>query len=200
MKGLKVIIAAVIATAAMASSASAQGTYAGASLGFSGGGGDDNFGYELTLDGGVVFNGFFGKEYGNARLEGEIAYRQNDMESFTFLGVTAPALGEMSSLAFMGNLYYDFGSPTSSFRPYVGIGLGLASVTMNSFTYDTYATETSGAVQLMIGGTVPLSGGSAVVIDLRSFAAVPTFVDGSGLQYDQGYGIGSLMIGYRQGF
>ena len=177
---------------------SAEGLYAGGNIGFSGGGGEyDNSGLDMTLAGGFILSSYIGKEFDNARLEGELTYRQNDLYYFDFFG---PLVGDMSSLAFMANAYYDFGSKSSTFRPYIGIGLGMANVTMNSVDYATYDTDAAVALQIMIGGSIALSDGLAMTVDLRSFGAVPTFVDIGGFQYEQAYGVASLMVGVRQSF
>lgn len=198
MDKLKILLVAGFALAINATAASAEGLYAGGSIGFSSGGGEvDNSGIDLYLDTGLVLNGVVGKEFGNARVEGEIAYRHNDMESADFFG---PVDGEMSSLAFMANAYYDFGSSDWSFRPYLGIGIGAASVTLNSIDYPANDTSTAFALQIMLGGSIALSDGLAMTVDLRSFGAVPEFVDLGGAPFEQAYGVGSLMVGVRKSF
>lgn len=199
MKAVTVALVAGLALATGAATASAQeGLYAGAQIGFSGGGGEDiDFaGVDMEFDTGTVISSFVGKDLGNQiRIEGELAYRQNDMATYGGF----PVSGEMSSLAFMGNAYYDFGDG-SDFTPYLGIGMGFANVTMNSIFYSTYDTDTTFALQLMAGGSFPVGEGLAMTIDLRSFGAVPTFVDTGGFPFRHGYGVGSIMLGLRGSF
>jgi len=81
--------------------AAAQGLYAGGQFGFGLGDGEfDNTGFDLDLDSSPFINGFVGKDLGSVRLEGEIAYRQNDMDNLG--GV--PVVGEMSSTALMATV------------------------------------------------------------------------------------------------
>ena len=202
MKKLKTLFIAGIALATGVSVASAEGLYGGGQIGFSGGGGEfNNTGIDLVLAGGMVVSGFVGKEFTNARLEGEIAYRQNDMDSWTLSGISAPVNGTMSSFAFMGNAYYDFGSKTSSFRPYIGIGAGAAYVTLTSIDYgNTNDSDLTFALQFILGGSIAFSDGLAMTVDLRSLGAVPAFSDPTGFQYEQAYGVASLMVGVRQSF
>lgn len=202
MKKFKILLVAGFVIMTAATAASAEGLYAGGLFGFSGGGGEiNNSGMDLVLAGGFVFSGVVGKEFSNARLEGEIAYRQNDMDSYTLGGLSGPANGEMSSLAFMANGYYDFGPKTWPFRPYLGIGIGAANVTLTSPDYnDTDDSDLTFALQIIAGGTIAFSDSLAMTVDLRSFGAVPTFTDSFGNQYEQGYGVASVMVGLRQSF
>lgn len=199
MKTLKILFVAGFTIMAGATAASAEGLYAGGHFGITGGGGEDiDFAVDMQLAGGFMLSGFFGKEFGNGRVEGEIAYRENDMDNYGGF----PIAGEMSSLAFMANGYYDFGAKSWAFRPYLGIGVGAASVTMNSAStyYLTTDTDTTFALQIMAGGAISFSDSLAMTVELRSFGAVPTFTDVFGNQYDQGYGVASLMVGLRQSF
>lgn len=202
MNKFKVLLVAGFALAASTTAASAEGLYAGGQIGFSGGGGElDNSGIDLTLAGGFVLSGFVGKEFSNARLEGEVAYRQNDMDSWTLGGASASVVGEMSSFAFMANAYYDFGPKTWPFRPYLGIGAGAAYVTLTSADYgNTNDSDLTFALQLIAGGSIAFSDSLAMTVDLRSLGAVPAFSDPGGFQYEQGYGVASLMVGVRQSF
>lgn len=201
MRKMKIWLVAGLVMTAGAPAASAEGLYVGGNIGFSGGGGEvDNSGLDLNLDTGIVLSGVVGKAFGNARLEAEIAYRQNDMDNVDLVG---PIAGEMSSFAVMGNVYYDFGDTTWSFRPYVGIGIGAAGVTLTSPDYGftgTDDTDTTLALQIMLGGSIPLSGGMAMTVDLRSMGAVPEFVANDGTPFEQDYGVASLMVGVRQSF
>jgi OOP family OmpA-OmpF porin len=68
---------------------------------------------------------------GGLRLEGEIGYYTNAVDSVSTGGVAAAGTGEMNSTAYMANLYYDF-EKLGMFVPYVGAGLGVASVDLES--------------------------------------------------------------------
>ena len=66
------------------------------------------------------------------RLEGEVGYRRNGINSFTdSSGTTFSVDGHMSSWDFMGNIYYDI--PTGSrWTPYIGGGIGVAIVHLSA--------------------------------------------------------------------
>lgn len=72
-----------------------------------------------------------GYAFGNARIEGEYAYQQNDFETLevSVLGFSASTdiSGETSSNSFLFNTYYDFKN-SSSFTPFLTAGLGVSNV------------------------------------------------------------------------
>lgn len=193
MRALTILLTAAVALAAAASSASAQGLYAGGQLGIGDGGGEfANSGFDLELAAGPVIGGFIGKEIDSIRIEGELTYRHNDMDSI----VGFPVAGEMSSTALMGNVYYDFGDRTD-FTPYLGIGLGVANITFDSAAHDT---DIALALQIMAGGAFPVTDSTAMTVDLRIFGASAQFTDSVGMPFEQEYGITSLMMGFRTSF
>ena len=193
MRYLAFSLIAGFAAAPLASSASAQGLYGGAQLGFSAGGGEvDNTGVDLEFDTGLFVNGFIGKNLGSIRLEGELAYRQNNMDDVGGI----PVIGEMSSIALMGNFYYDFGAGTG-ITPYIGVGAGLADIRFESAVKDS---DTTFAAQLMLGLAFPVSASTAMTAELRGFAAFPEFKDNVGVPFEQEYSVGSLSVGFRTAF
>ena len=197
MNKFSMFIAAGFALAASVTAASAEGLYVSGQLGFSGGGGEyGNTGADLVLDMGQVGSLAVGNDFGNIRVEGEIAFRQNNFDHIT--GV--PVDGEMSSLALMANAYYEFGDNGWFFRPYLGAGLGAANVTHTSVFFGTDDEDTTFALQLMLGGSIPFTDYFAMTVDWRLFGAVPSFVTKFGTPFDQGYGISSVMLGARYTF
>lgn len=63
-------------------------------------------------------------ETGNLRVEGEVSWTQNDLDSATALGTTLNLGGELEQWGFMVNALYDF-LPESGVRPYLGVGIGV---------------------------------------------------------------------------
>lgn len=123
---------------------------------------DTNLGPILTMDLGFGFGAFLGGRVSpNFRIEGEIGYRSNDLKSF---GATAVG-GDVTSLAFMANAYYDI-PVQSAVIPYVGGGLGIADVEMSSLRNDS---DTVFAYQFMVGGAVPVSQDVALSAEYRLF-------------------------------
>ena len=64
------------------------------------------------------------------RVEAEVAYRSNTVRSVTVAGLDrAPGDADLASLVFMVNGYHDFAPIQASFatfRPYLGVGIGMA--------------------------------------------------------------------------
>src|SRR3712207_1511058 len=93
--------------------------------------------HEYGYDGGI----FVGYDLGGFRIEGEVAYKKADLESFGTLirlpgeGVTFPsqrpfAGGSTSALSFMLNGMLDFGDD-DGISGFVGGGVGMARVKAN---------------------------------------------------------------------
>lgn len=70
----------------------------------------------------------------NLRAELEFSYRSNDIDSIDPDGAgfsgwpTGTITGDVSTLAVMGNLLYDFEGISSFATPYIGLGIGFANV------------------------------------------------------------------------
>ena len=199
MRAFTISLVAGLALVASASAASAQGMYAGGYLGAGAGQGEvANSGIDVDFASGGVVGVFVGTDRGNLRFEGELAYRQNDLELFGF-----SIDGDITSTALMGNIYYDFGDQVGA-NFYLGGGLGFANVTLTTtaigFGTGTDDSALTFALQLMLGGAFPVGQSGAAFVELRSFGAVPNFEDSTGFTFDQEYFITSLMVGYRFGF
>ena len=91
-------------------------------------------GVTLTMeyDTGWTLGGALGYGFGSFRVEGEIAYQANDIDKLSILGIPFNASGDVSSLAFLINGYFDFVND-SAFTPYLSAGLGYAKVDLNDF-------------------------------------------------------------------
>jgi opacity protein-like surface antigen len=89
---------------------------------------------EIEFDNGYNVGGAFGYDYGLARLEVELAHRQNDVDTININFIEGPAAfsgdGDFSATSVMLNGYWDFetGSPVV---PYIGGGIGFANVSAN---------------------------------------------------------------------
>lgn len=97
---------------------------------------------EAEFDAGYRLAAALGYDYGLLRLEGEFAYRENDVDSFSgrFLGTpfAFAADGDVSATSFMFNGFWDLetGSPMT---PYLGAGIGLANVSYDDVVDDVGA-------------------------------------------------------------
>jgi opacity protein-like surface antigen len=86
---------------------------------------------EIEFDNGFNVGAAFGYDYGLARLEVELAYRENDVDRVNSEGFAFRADGDFSATSVMLNGYWDFetGSPVV---PYIGGGIGFANVSANN--------------------------------------------------------------------
>jgi len=85
------------------------------------------------FDTGAAFSGAIGYGIENFRLEGEIGYQKNDFNEQNIRGTSSDLSGDLTSLSFLVNTYYDF--PTGSkFTPFITAGLGFAQVDVNDLS------------------------------------------------------------------
>ena len=149
-------------------------------------------------------------DFGSLRLEGEISYRQNDIDvhSVAALGGDQPgSTGEATSLAFMANVYHDF-LPGSDFRPYIGAGLGLASIEFSDYGIAAVPDvldddDTAFAYQLIAGASYSFTLQLAATIDYRFFSAEPeleTSAATGSVSNDVDYNSQTSMVGLRYTF
>jgi opacity protein-like surface antigen len=99
------------------------------------------------FDSGVSIGGAGGFDFGFIRLEGELSYKEADINSITDnTGKNSyrDINGNLGALAFMTNAFFDFHNYTPV-TPYVGVGIGFATLHMSN----TYATNQTGTRTLM---------------------------------------------------
>jgi opacity protein-like surface antigen len=89
---------------------------------------------DIESDTGFAIGGAIGYDFGSTRIEGEVAYQQNDFDKIGVAGLGSVDLtGDTSSLSFLVNGYYDFNN-SSAFTPYISGGIGLANVEINDMS------------------------------------------------------------------
>ena len=118
------------------------------------------FSEELEYDSGLTFGGALGNNFGNGRIEGEVAYQTNDID--TISGVKTDNY-ETSLLSFMVNGYYDFHND-SAFTPYLTAGIGVAKFELEP-TGQPKEDDTVFAYQFGFGGEYAVS--ETVSLDCR---------------------------------
>lgn len=133
---------------------------------------------DSQFDPGTVFSGAIGYDFGAYTAEIEIAHRSNDIDTQSLNHTQLPDnSGTAESTAIMINGYYE--TPTdSAWRPYVGAGIGYASVSMNDH-------QTGGTLLLddstQVFAYQAMAGLSYDVTDkLSAFAEYRFFATGSG--------------------
>ena len=134
-------------------------------------------------------------------LELEVAYRTNDIDSITSGGARlAGATGEMNSLAFMVNGFYDINTGTA-FTPYVGLGVGYARVSADGISatglgFTNGDDDNKFAYQAIAGVAYQLTPEVALTADYRYFATQdPSFRLSSGASVDAEYKTHNVMVG-----
>lgn len=100
---------------------------------------------------GIPYNVALGYNFGSTRLEAAGGYQKHDWRDY----------GDDATVkTLMGNGYYDFGSPSSGFRPYLMAGAGIADVSVswdtNSITVFAWQVGAGVGVKLGSGWTFDL--------------------------------------------
>lgn len=102
----------------------------------------NSFNDRVKFDPGIYLGATGGYDFGMLRLEGEISYRNSDIKSITDKsdGFSLRNVdGDIEAIAFMANGFVDFHN-TSRVTPYIGGGIGFASLRLS----DTTAVDTRG--------------------------------------------------------
>ena len=172
---------------------------------------------EVTTDAGFALTGAVGYAMLNGlRIEGEISYRENDLDTFdvdtitsggaTFSGapVPLPLKGEATALGFMANAFYDFDTG-SNWVPHIGGGLGVAILTLNiesigGFSSSFDETDTVFAYQIGAGLGYRVNSYSRFDVSYRLMGTSdPKFSDGFDTVETE-YLNHSIMAGYTYSF
>lgn len=160
---------------------------------------------ESSYDMGFNVGAAGGYDFGPARVEGEINYRQNDVDELGVPGVgSIGGDGDVSAFSLMGNGYWDIatGGPVT---PYLGAGIGVAQVSMNDVGALglTLADDddTVFAYQFATGVVFDLNPMLALDLGYRYFATTdPEFKDSEGFKFDSEYQSHNLSLGLRYTF
>jgi len=131
-----------------------------------------------------------GYNFGSFRLEGEIGYHRNEMDEITQNPALIPTCppncvesvnGSFSVISYMINGYYDFHLTNSGLVPYLGAGLGAATVIVNDKQLSgnnddiVFAYQIAGGVGYKINPKMTLTAG------YRYFATTESEFDVTGL-------------------
>lgn len=156
--------------------------------------GNANGNEKMVYDPGYGVGAVGGYAMGNGlRLEGEIAYRSNGVDSLDGVSVGA----DMSSWAFMGNVLYDFNTQ-SSIRPHIGGGLGIARGTIETGSLEF--SDTVFAAQFIVGVDYMVAPDLALTLDLRHMRTQDLSLGGGSGLGGVEYANSSLAVGLRKSF
>lgn len=153
-------------------------------------------GYELSLAGGYKWK--------MLRLEGEIGYQNNSIDSIS--GCVGPicvsdvsSSGDASTLSFLANGYFDFDNKTS-FTPYITAGIGMAKMEVNDFAIAGFhigdSEDTVWVYQLGAGVAYDINEHFAVDFKYRYLTMMDSEFDGIDTRIE----IHSIYLGLRYAF
>lgn len=164
---------------------------------------------DVGYDTGYVLTVAVGRKVEYVRLEGELGYRANDMEGYQYSdsSITASLGGDVKTLSFMVNAYFDIDTGTS-FTPFIGGGIGFANVDVELkgrvvengeviFDESGGDDETVFAYQGIVGVAFAMSDNTSLDLSYRYFATTdPKFDD----DVEGEYGGHNFMLGFRYSF
>lgn len=164
---------------------------------------------------GLDVDGVVGYDFGPARLEAEVAYKQANLSTWDATGRTyvanqyAPAgsysaAGKTSALSFMLNALLDFGSD-DELQGFVGGGVGVARVKADAYRISSSPflddSDTVFAWQLMAGVRQPLTKNVDLTLKYRFFNAENVkFIDSQGRDVDGRFRSHSILGGIAYNF
>lgn len=170
----------------------------------------DGEGTELETESGSVFAFALGRINGrNLRTEVELSFRNNEISDRTSFGASTATSGDISSFSGMGNLYWEFVDfPGGRFRPYVGFGVGFASLEANlndqfgsSILASEGGSDTSFAYQWMAGMNYRANPNMDLFVEYRFFEADSIVLTSTGNISDKfNYQTNNVGIGLRWKF
>lgn len=157
--------------------------------------------FDIEYDPGFNVGTTGGVDFGMARVEAELTYRQNDVDSLKALGTSFSTGGDVSALSLMANGFFDI-ETNSPVTPYIGAGIGFANVSLNDVTESGTLfvddDDTVFAYQFGLGVAFDLSDLLTLDLGYRYFATLdPEFTDVDGDTFESEYGGHNLDVGLR---
>lgn len=124
----------------------------------------------LSFNDGWVGLGTAGYAFpGHWRVEGELGYRHNNVDSITAFGNTVSTRGELNTASAMGNLLYDI-PITPSFKASLGVGAGAVHRSFND-KFLIKDSDTKFAYQGIAGLSYAIAPGTDVTMNYRYLRA-----------------------------
>jgi opacity protein-like surface antigen len=171
-----------------------------------------SFSDEVTFDPGVYVGGTGGYDFGFLRLEGELSYRNSNIDK-----VTNNATGErfrnvdgnVGVFATMFNVFFDLHN-SSRVTPYLGGGIGFANLHIN----DTTGRNTSGnivplyedsndtvfASQVGAGMDIAINSRYSLDVGYRYFITEKAKPDGDSISSDLRFESHNALVGFKVKF
>ena len=138
------------------------------------------------------------------RAEAEAAYRMNNFDRLELAGLGYDLDGDVSTLSLMGNLWFE--APlTAALRPFVGVGVGMAQVSLNDAEVQgtSVVDDSDWVLAYQVGGGLAyrVTPGIDLTAEYRYFATDDAEVelDGGG-DGEYEYSSHSVLVGVRYTF
>lgn len=152
---------------------------------------------KTDFDWGYVGLGQVGYNFGGPKVEFEVGYRDNDVDSVGGAGGS----GDANSWSFMANGLYEF-LPNSSWHPFLGAGIGYANVDGKG---SNSSTSWSGddwqfAYQGIAGVSYDVTKNWAIKAQYRYFATLDYDVTSGSNKGDAEYENHSVLVGFTYNF
>jgi opacity protein-like surface antigen len=125
---------------------------------------------------GYLINGAIGLKGDNARVEAEIGYHRNDVDTSVFRG---PNGAHVDMWTFMANGYLDYDMKNSSVSPYVMAGLGVADASISGGNWGSSSSSTEFAWQVGAGVGIKASDKTTIDIGYRYLSPSDADFDGA---------------------
>lgn len=167
--------------------------------------------FETGFVGSIALGKMIGEHF---RVETEVSYRHNDLDSVTIQNEGPQNIngGDASAFAIMLNGWFDVPVGPGNITPYIGGGIGGAEVSIEADTNvggpcggcvgaDFDGSEFVFAYQVGAGIAIGAAGGPQMTLDYRYFHAdgidVPWTGFGTGVASSDDYSAHSAIIGFR---
>jgi len=172
----------------------------------------EDFSESFNTGSGITLLGALGCDYGDYRLEAELGYQQNDVESLTINGEDGPfdddeftfdMEGDISIVSLLGNAYYDI--DLGGVELSLTAGVGVAQVNFDDIEYTDddeqpfmgegvwNVHETTLAYQLGAGLGIPVSDGIMLDARYRYFATTDFTIEEANMNVESH----SALLGLR---
>lgn len=142
---------------------------------------------------GYLINGAVGMKNDAMRLEAEVGYHRNSVDTSDYYG---PLGAHVSMWTFMANGYYDFDLSSAGLSPYVMAGLGLADASISDGNWGPSSTSTQFAWQIGAGVGIKTAPNTTVDIGYRYLSPTDATFDGAKVSLASS----NFLVGVRYGF
>lgn len=152
---------------------------------------------EMSFDSGFLGTVAVGHDLANPfRVEGEYGWQKNDLDRLSYSNQFGNFdQGDLKIQSLMVNGYYDIDTG-SSWRPFLGVGIGWAKVDLNTPALPLGDNDDVFAYQLMVGVAYAIDCEWSVDVQYRFFGTQDATIQGADFSMNSN----NLMVGLRYNF